>query len=85
MSAALYRTRVYHDGVKPGIVISAGVRRRVDNCPQIPGLPNLVGIDYAQETATYVITPQFGPRREMKAHEIAACKAWLELVAQGKA
>lgn len=84
MSLELYRVRLYHDGARPGVVRVEGVQHRLEHCPQVPGLPALVGIDVAPETATWVITPRFGPRREMENDEIAATHKWLRAVGKGE-
>lgn len=77
MSHALYRTRLYFDGPRPGVARHEGQQRMVLACPQIPGLPALVGIDVAPETKTWVATPRHGPRRELEPPERAAVMAWL--------
>jgi hypothetical protein len=84
MSLELYRTRLYHDAVRPGVVRVEGVQFLLQQCPQIPGLPHLVGIDVAPETATWIITPRFGARREMENDEIAAVHNWLRAVGKGE-
>ena len=83
MSSELYRTRLYFDGTRPGMVRIGGTQRLLDQCPQIPGLPVIVGIDVAPDTRTWVLTPRHGPRRELEPSEVAAVKAWLVKVEGG--
>jgi hypothetical protein len=85
MSAELYAQRIYHDGCKPGIVRVDGIQRHVNECPQIPGLPRIVAIDVAPLTCTWIITPQFGPRRELESHEVKKVNQWLWAIKEGKA
>lgn len=84
MSIALYRTRIFHDGARPGVVRVDGAQFILSACPQIGGLPAMVGIDVAPETATWIITPRHGPRREMERDEVIAATKWLQQVGNGE-
>ena len=84
MSADLYTIRVYFEG-ESGIVICPGVIRKISKPPEIPGLPKMIGIDYAPGVFHGELQPWQGKRRGMTSTETGMVNTWLGFVQRGEA